>query len=217
MVRAQVQLGRMLLAGTGVPQDEAAALRWFNTAARAGDGEAQNMTGRCHEVGWGTAADWAIAVEWYRRAAAAGDSWGTYNLANMLFDGRGVAEDRAAAVALYERAARAGHARAMNLLARCYEEGWGVARDPQSVWDWYRRSAEGGYFRGHYNHGVELLRQGRRAEAAVQFERAEAEADAPLRARMAEVLSQPDKYSTRMSRNGACADLQSLPAALSPA
>jgi TPR repeat protein len=205
MAAAQLQLGRMLLEGTGLPKDQAAALRWFGKAAMAGNGsaqnrgsakhraEAQNMLGRCHELGWGTAVDWTAAVGWYRRAATVsegggGDGWGIYNLANMLFDGRGIAEDRAAAVVLYRRAARLGHARAMNLLGRCLEEGWGTPRDPAGAAQWYRRSAEGAYFRGQYNHGVELLRQGHRAEAAAMFERATPEADAAMRARMADLL-----------------------------
>ena len=184
---AQVQLGRMLLDGAGVPEDKLMALRWFAKAARSSGveskirGEAQNMVGRCHELGWGTAIDLIAAGDWYQRAAGLGDSWGMYNLANMLFDGRGVAQDRSAAIAHYERAARLGHARAMNLLGRCLEEGWGAPRDAAAAALWYCRSAEGGYFRGAYNHGIELLRQGRRAAATAMFERACAQADGPLR------------------------------------
>ncbi len=194
MAEAQARLGRMLLDGSGVAKDEAAALRWFGKAARAADGptrgDAENMAGRCHELGWGTIVDWGAAVDWYQRAARSGDAWGKYNLANMLFDGRGIDEDRVAAITLYEQAARAGHPRAMNLLGRCLEEGWGVPRDPVAAAHWYRCSAEGGYFRGQYNHGVELLRQGRRAAAAGMFEHASAEADPPLRARMAALLDE---------------------------
>ncbi len=142
------------------------------------------MVGRCHELGWGTVADAVAAVHWYERAAASGDGWGMYNLANMLFDGRGICQDRSAAIALYERAAGLGHARAMNLLGRCLEEGWGTARDPAAAAAWYRRSAEGGYFRGQYNHGVELLRQGSPTAAAAMFAAAAADADTSLLARM---------------------------------
>lgn len=189
MAAAQLQWGRMLLDGAGVAKDEGAALRWFVKAGLGGHGEAQNMAGRCHELGWGTPIDWTMALDWYRRSAKAGDSWGIYNLGNMLFDGRGSAQDRGAAVALYARAARLGHARAMNLLGRCLEEGWGAPRDSAAAAQWYRRSAEGGYFRGQYNHGVELLRQGRRSAAIAMFARAMGEADVALRARMAAALA----------------------------
>ena len=204
---AQLRLGRMLLDGTGIAQDQAAALRWFGKAALAGVGDAQNMVGRCHELGWGTPEDWGTAVHWYQRAAASGDIWGIYNLANMLFDGRGVTEDRAEAVGLYEKAARAGHARAMNLLGRCLEEAWGTARDPAGAAGWYRRSAAGGYFRGQYNHGIELLRQGRRDEAAALFARAAAEADPAMRERMAALLGE----HRMLSQIGAWRDSPRLP------
>lgn len=193
MAAAQLQLGRMLLDGSGVPEDKPMALSWFIRAARVGRdpakaaGEASNMVGRCHELGWGTAADPVAAVHWYQRAAALGDSWGMYNFANMLFDGRGIAEDRGAAIVHYERAASLGHPRAMNLLGRCLEEGWGAPRDPGSAAHWYRRSAEGGYFRGQYNHGIELLRHGCREAAVAMFQCASAEADASMLAHIGRI------------------------------
>jgi len=202
---AQVRLGRMRLAGEGVARDEAAALRWFLKAARAGHADAQNMAGRAFELGWGCAIDLVAAARWYARAAAGGHAWGEYNHANLLFDGRGVAKDRAAAFLSYARAARQGHARAMNLLARCLEEGWGTARDSASAAEWYRRSAEAGYFRAQYNHAIELLRRGRREEAAVWLERARAEADGPL-------LEQIDRLLVRFELQRPAAKSRQIPA-----
>ena len=60
---AQVRLGRMLLEGQGVGRDEAAALRWFLNAARAGHADAQNMAGRGYELGWGGLVDMAVAAQ----------------------------------------------------------------------------------------------------------------------------------------------------------
>ena len=76
----------------------------------------------------------------------------------------------------------------MNLLGRCLEEGWGTRRNPAQAAEWYRRSADAGYFRGQYNHGIELLRQGRHVHAAAMFARAMPEADDAMRARMAPLL-----------------------------
>lgn len=189
MAAAQLRLGRMLLDGTGVPRDLHAALRWFLKAARTGNAEAQNMAGRCLELSWGCDVDLTGAARWFAKSAAAGDAWGEYNYANMLFDGRGVDADQVAAVVLYDRAARRGHARAMNLLARCHEEGWGTPRHAANAAHWYRLSAEAGYFRAQYNHGIELLRQGRRDEARLWLERAGGEADETMRARIAACLA----------------------------
>jgi TPR repeat protein len=135
---AQLRLGRMLLDGTGMARNPAAAFAWFERAARRGDAEALNMLGRCHENGWGTSPDAAAAARCYGKAAALGDAWAQYKL---------------------------GHARAMNLVGRCHEQGWGTVRDPAAAAPWYRRSAEGGYFRGQYNHATVLIAAGKVDEA----------------------------------------------------
>jgi TPR repeat protein len=44
--QAQVCYGRLLLEGTGVGKDAAAALTWFRRAASQGDVDAMNMVGR---------------------------------------------------------------------------------------------------------------------------------------------------------------------------
>jgi TPR repeat protein len=178
----------MLLDGTGMEKDEAAALGWFKTAARSGDADAMNMAGRCHENGWGAAKDNALAADWYRRSAEAGHDWGEYNHANMLFDGLGVAVDLDGAVRWYLKAAAQGHPRAMNQLGRCCEEGWGVSRDLSRAADWYRRSAEGGYFRGQYNHAAMLAADGRAEEAAGWYAKAADSGNHEIRRRIGREL-----------------------------
>jgi len=163
---AQLRLGRMLLAGRGVPRDERAALAWFARAARQGDADAMNMVGRCHENGWGIAADLTLAAAHYHSSALRGHDWGEYNFGNMLFDGRGILRDQPQALRWYLRAARQGHGRAMNLLGRSLEEGWGCRRSLADAAYWYRRSAESGYFRGQLNYALLLLERGHPDDAA---------------------------------------------------
>ena len=169
---AQLCYGRMLLAGTGVSKDEAAALGWFRRAARSGHLDAINMVGRCLDNGWGAAEDPVAAAEHYLRAATAGHAWAQYNLGHLYLDGRGVPREVNQAYTSYRRAADQRHERAMNLVGRCCEEGWGTARDPAAAAMWYQRSAEAGYFRGQYNWASVLLAQRRFDAAAVWFERA---------------------------------------------
>jgi TPR repeat protein len=64
--------GRLLLQGTGVPQCEAEALRWFRRAALQVDADGGNMVGRCLENGWGGAVDVTLAAVHYQRAAESG-------------------------------------------------------------------------------------------------------------------------------------------------
>jgi TPR repeat protein len=181
LAAAQLRLGRMLLEGTGVAADPAAALSWFSRAAAQGDAEAMNMVGRCLENGWGTPVDLGGAAAQYRASAQRGHDWGEYNFGNMLFDGRGVACDRKLAVQWYRRAARQGHGRAMNLLGRCLEEGWGGEPDPASAVLWYERSAETGYFRGQFNYAAVLAQYGQAAAAASWYLKAADGGDRAIR------------------------------------
>ena len=177
---AQLRLGRMLLAGSGLARDERAALWWFTRGGERGNAEALNMVGRCYENGWGTPVDFARAAAHYRRSAEGGHDWGEYNFGHALFDGRGVPQDLEQALHWYMRAARRGHGRAMNLAARCYEEGWGCARSRAEAVEWYRRSAETGYFRAQFNYAVLLAEQGAAEAAAEWFGKAAASGDAGI-------------------------------------
>lgn len=186
---AQLRLGRMLLAGTGVSRNEREALDWFERAAHQGDAEAMNMVGRCHENGWGTPVNLRSAVASYYESAARGHDWGEYNLGNMLFDGRGMARDPEQALYWYLSAANQGHARAMNLAARCFEEGWGCAKSTAAAIRWYRCSAEAGYFRGQFNYAAVLAHQGKSAEAAIWFCKAAEGGDDAVRRVIADALT----------------------------
>jgi TPR repeat protein len=168
MVDAQALLGQILLDGTGIEQDAALALVWFQIAARNGHAMATNMAGRCHEHGWGCEPDAGKAAEYYRQAAEADLDWGFYNYGNLLATGRGVNKDQARALACYRKAAQMGHAKSMNMLGRYLEEGLCCERDLATAHDWYRRSAEGGDFRGQFSHAAVLADQ-ERIEDAVSW------------------------------------------------
>lgn len=186
---AQVRLGRMLVTGEGVAQDQNAALCQFESAAAEGDADAINMLGRCFEMGWGAAINMERAAACYGEAAEAGHAWAQYNYGHMLLDGQGVARNPVAAFDAYSRAATQGHARAMNLVGRCLEEGWGVARDVEAACDWYRRSAEADYFRGSYNYASMLSRAGNKAGARLWLKRALETAPEPTRSLIEKALS----------------------------
>jgi uncharacterized protein len=188
IVEAQTAYAQLLLDGRGVARDPAAAFAWFSVAAGAGSLDAVNMVGRCHELGWGVPTDPVAAAGHYRRAAERGLDWAQYNLANLLARGAGVPRDPREAFAWYLRAARAGHAKSMNLVGRFLEEGWAGRADPAAAREWYRLAAEGGDFRGQFNHGTVLARQGCSDAAAEWFRRAAATGTPGFLRSMAEAL-----------------------------
>jgi hypothetical protein len=194
---AQVQYGRLLLAGEKTAQDRPAAFAWFDAAASAGNADGHNMLGRCYEMGWGVAADMTRAAQHYRFGAEAGLDWAQYNFGHLLLDGLGVPRDVDAAFAWYRRAAEQGHVRAMNLMGRCCEEGWGTARNAEAARAWYRKSAMGGYFRGAYNYASLLATEGCIAGARFWFACALNSASAQTRANIRRALAAHPQCSIR--------------------
>jgi uncharacterized protein len=71
-VDAMFNLGRLYLAGEGVPSDAATAYVWFLRAAKAGDAQAQLIVATMLASGQGTPEDTKEALVWYYRAKAAG-------------------------------------------------------------------------------------------------------------------------------------------------
>lgn len=62
---AQYNLGLMYRYADGVPQDLAAALRWYKLAANQGDIQAQYEVGLMYQEGVGVAADQGEAHRWF--------------------------------------------------------------------------------------------------------------------------------------------------------
>jgi TPR repeat protein len=73
-VLAQTNLGFMYENGSGVQQDDVAAVSWYQKAANQGDSHAQNNLGFMYQRGRGVAHDDAAAVSWYQKAADQGDA-----------------------------------------------------------------------------------------------------------------------------------------------
>ena len=65
---AQFELGVRYETAWGVPQDYAAAVRWYRKAAEQGDAHAQNSLGRMYEEGTGVPQDDVHAYKWVELA-----------------------------------------------------------------------------------------------------------------------------------------------------
>jgi TPR repeat protein len=166
MVEAQFLYAQMLLDGSGVPQDQEAALEWFKRAAELGHVKAMDMVGSCYENGWGAAPDDGIALHWFRMAADHDYDWAMYHYATMLEAGRGGVEpDHAAALALYRKAGGLGHAQSMTMVGRYLESGTVMAADVDAAMACYHVAAEGGDYRGMFHYGRMLVIRGQINEA----------------------------------------------------
>lgn len=80
---AMYRLANMYRAGTGIPQDLSASLRWYEQAASLGYIPAQYMAAQCYERGIGTTKNIIKAANWYTKAARAGDARAQQRLDNL--------------------------------------------------------------------------------------------------------------------------------------
>jgi TPR repeat protein len=79
--------------GLGVPQDYAAAIKWYRLAADEGNANAQAGLASMYAEGQGVPQDYAAAIEWYRLAADQGNANAQYNLGTMYARGEGLPRD----------------------------------------------------------------------------------------------------------------------------
>ena len=90
---AQFNLGVMYAKGEGVPQDDAAAVRWYRLAAEQGHASAQGTLGAMYAIGRGVPQDDVEAVRWFRLAAEQGHASAQGALGAMYMNGQGVPQD----------------------------------------------------------------------------------------------------------------------------
>ncbi|MDB5102254.1 MAG: Sel1 domain protein repeat-containing protein [Cyanobacteria bacterium RYN_339] len=126
----------------------------LETAAQAGDADAQLALGSAYMRGQGVAKDAAVAARWFRAAADQGLANAQYNVGLCYDHGAGVAEDFAEAATWYARAAEQGHPGGLVNLGVCYQTGAGVAQDTSRAAGCYKAAADQGYPNAEYNLGV---------------------------------------------------------------
>ncbi len=129
--RLQYRLGQMLYQGIGTEKDEEEAVRYWQLAAKLGNGNAQYALGKFWlDTGTG---DIRQAVEWLERSADAGNAPAQYVLAKLCLEGRQVETDTEKAVGLFEKAADQGNGYAAYRLGRLYLEGEMIPKDVEKA------------------------------------------------------------------------------------
>ena len=129
--------------GTGVAEDPAKAVAWYQKAA-PNDAESRFQLSRLYDIGRGTARDGAASVSSLRGAAAMGHQQAILTLAYRLENGAGVDRNYNEAALWYRRAADQGAVTAMLKLADWSGRGRGVPKDEAAAVGWYRKAADAG-------------------------------------------------------------------------
>jgi len=151
---AQFYIGSMYLDGSGVPKDDAKALRWYLLSAEQGDADAQINLGYMYNNGEVGPVNAPEALLWYRKAADQGRPTAQFNLGIMYEYGEGVLENDTEAVRWFRLAAEQGYVEAQYNLGVMYYFGSGVSQSYPDAMRWYRLAADQGYPSGQNNLGV---------------------------------------------------------------
>lgn len=104
------EMGVRYQKGTGIRQDNVAAVGWFALACQHGLPAAYVNLGNCYEVGNGVLQDYDKAGSHYAAAAKQGFAPAEFLLAQLLETGRGTTPNLVNAYILYSRAASANFA-----------------------------------------------------------------------------------------------------------
>jgi len=166
-IKAQLQLGRLLLS-LGGTRNEREGLALFNQAAANGDPGAIAALGALYASGNGVPVDASRSFMYYSVAARQGSAAGYRGLAVAYAAGFGVRKDILRSVHYYEMAAAQGDLRAMMLLAACHLDGCTGVRRVNDAVRYITTAAEQGENDANYQLGMLMLRgeiPGGRADA----------------------------------------------------
>jgi len=137
---AMVELGAMLVTGSGVAKDEAQARKLFERAAEAGNPRGiTNLAALSN--GGGAPADPVKSRALLARAAETSSAEAQYQLGLMTAEGVGGPKDDVAARALFEKAAALGHPGALERMGAFAQSGRGGPQDSSAAKGYYEKAA----------------------------------------------------------------------------
>lgn len=118
------------------------AFRYFLSAAKLGNANAQNDVGNMYKDGEGVTKNYTNAYQWYLKAANQGHYYAQNNLGDLYYFGNGVKQDYMKAFEWYSKAAEKGYNVAQYNLGILYDNGYGVRQDYMKAFEWYMKAAE---------------------------------------------------------------------------
>ena len=162
---AQLLLGKMHQAGTGVAPSMPEAVRWIRAAAERGSADAERQLGLLYRTGAGVPADETQASRWYhtrgpaeplgedaiqglREAAGNGSAAVQYFIVAAHYEldrfHGATGLEPARYLDMLRAAVEAGEARAQHYVGLVHFNGYGVRQDRGEALRWLRRGAEQG-------------------------------------------------------------------------
>ena len=139
--KAQYNVGLIYANGKGVQKNLAKAKKWYEKAAKQGNGPAQyNLARLYHAAGESDAHGYEKARYWYEKAVEAGIIQAYNNLAALYMEGKGVNQDQQKAFELFQKAASMGDSSAQVNVAVLYAWGEGITHDKMKAYDNFKKA-----------------------------------------------------------------------------
>lgn len=142
-VRAQAELGGLIISGARSAQDTREGVMWIKSAAEKGNAISQYNLGNLYLEGKAVPLDYKEAMSWLLKAADQNVPEAQLNIASMFADGEGVTQDYKEAAKWLKIAAANGNNDAQIALGRAYAQGVGVDKDPVRGFMWGQIASEG--------------------------------------------------------------------------
>ena len=139
--KAQYNVGLIYANGKGVQKDLDKAKKWYEKAAKQGNGPAQyNLAQLYHSAGETDAHGYEKARYWYEKAVEAGIMQAYNNLAALYMEGKGVKQDQEKAFELFQKAASMGDSAAQVNVAVLYAWGEGITHNKMKAYDNFKKA-----------------------------------------------------------------------------
>lgn len=143
-VVAQLLVAEAFYYGRGTKEDRVEAVKWYRSAAKSKNHDAEASLGLCYLHGYGCERNDQLAVSYFLDAVEGSNVVAMTNLAFCYINGRGVVEEPEEGFKWARRAADQGHAPGQVMLAECLLLGKGVERNPKEAEVWLKAAARQG-------------------------------------------------------------------------
>lgn len=157
--QAMVDYANLCFEGQALPQDLAAAAKWFQEAAKTYSGVAEYALGCMYGNGYYFKKDAKESAKWFQEAAEGGEPNSQYALGCYYYEGRGVAKDDHEALVWFQEAAEQGHPGAMAFLGMFKVTGKAIDQDVEGGLKLLNTAADNGYPEAQYYLG-KLYKEG---------------------------------------------------------
>ncbi|KAJ3059357.1 hypothetical protein HDU98_004643, partial [Podochytrium sp. JEL0797] len=147
-MNAQYVLAKCYAYGTGTPENQPLAVKYFEKAAKQGDGESAYFLGVAYENGLGATQDFSAAFDWYLQCANTTNQathQAKYNLGVLCLHKVTPEARKAGAVGWFEES---GNASSMYALGVMHRAGNGVRKDEGKAKRYFMRAFQMGHMPG---------------------------------------------------------------------